>query len=279
MSRLDLHIHTSASDGTLSPQQLIREVIDTGIDVFAVSDHDSTDNLAETSMLSLDKNLNFIPAAEISSFYNGKVFHILCYGSDFFNKHLQDVLYYNQSVWKQIDIARIDWISKREKSASLEEFENYSYDCIRGGWPSLNYLIDKGIISDMYQYFSLHADFCMDRTFTPLEEVIKAINISGGLAFLAHPAYSKDKNDEHMSNNLLNDLLKCGIKGIECYNIYNNSKKEEQFYVSFAKEKNLFISGGSDYHGEFIKERKIGNPYITDKMIGYKWYEDYIIKD
>jgi predicted metal-dependent phosphoesterase TrpH len=279
MSRLDLHIHTSASDGTLTAKELICEIINSGIDVFAVCDHDNIDNIAQTAVLSLRNGLSYIPASEISAYFNGKVFHILCYGCDFSNAGMRQILLYNQSVWADIDIARIEWVSRIDALADPAEFEGYSYDSIRGGWRSLNYMIDKGIIRDMKEYFSLHADFYIDKKFCELPEVISAAINSGGLPFLAHPAYSKDKGEKYMSINLLNELLKCGIKGIECYNIYNHSKEEEQYYLSYAKEKNLHISGGSDYHGGFITERKIGEPYVSSDMIGSKWYEDLIIKD
>lgn len=278
MSRLDLHIHTSASDGTLKPAELIGEVIENNIDVFAVCDHDNIDNLAETSMLSVKNGLNFIPAVEISAYYCDKIFHILCYGCDFSCKYIKQILDYNQSIWDEIDVARIDWVSRLDSLADPKEFESYSYDSVRGGWRSLNYMIDKGIIGNMREYFTLHEDFKIDNTFAPLEEVINAVKDCGGMPFLAHPAYSKDKNDKFMSANLLNDLLKCGIMGIECYNIYNHSKEEEKYYLTFAKEKDIFISGGSDYHGGFITERKIGVPYITSEMIGGKWYEEFIVK-
>ena len=278
MSRLDLHIHTSASDGTLSPAELIDEVRENNIDVFAVCDHDNIDNLAETSMLSVKNGMSFIPAVEISAFYCDKIFHILCYGCDFSNKNIKQILDYNQSIWEEIDIARIDWVARLDELADPAEFESYSYDSVRGGWRSLNYMIDKGIIEDMRQYFSLHEDFKIDNTFTPLQEVISAAKDCGGMPFLAHPAYSKDKNEKFMSVNLLNELLKCGIMGIECYNIYNDTKREEQYYLSYAKEKDLFISGGSDYHGRFIAERKIGAPYITSEMIGGDWYKNCIVK-
>jgi predicted metal-dependent phosphoesterase TrpH len=279
MSRIDLHIHTSASDGTLSPGELIHEVKDNNIEIFAIADHDSIDSLAQVSSLSLKNSLKFIPAAEISAFYKGKVFHILSYGCDFNSEYIKELLEYNQDIWASIDIKRVEWVSKNDWRTNLKEFEKYTYDNTRGGWRSLNYMIDKGIIENMQQYFNMYSDFVMDKTFSPLEEVLSAVKDAGGAPFLAHPAYSKDKNAQFMSINLLNDLFKCGIVGIECYNIYNESKLEEQYYLAYAKEKNLFISGGSDYHGKFISERKIGVPYITTDMLGSNWFNEYIISN
>jgi hypothetical protein len=279
MSRIDFHIHTSASDGTLSPGELIYEVKENNIEIFAIADHDSIDSIEEASLLSLENSLRFMPAAEISSFYKNKVFHILAYGCDFNSKYIKELLEYNQSIWTGIDVERVQWASKNDWRSNLKEFEKYTYDNARGGWRSLNYMIDKGIVENMQQYFNMYSDFVMDKTFASLGEVLKAIKDAGGAPFLAHPAYSKGKNTKYMSINLLNDLLKCGIAGIECYNIYNQSKQEEKYYLAYAKEKNIYISGGSDYHGEFIKERKLGIPYITTDMLGSDWYEEYIISN
>lgn len=274
--QIDLHLHTSASDGTSDPKELVEEIVEKGIGIFAVTDHDTTVNVEKTFAFAKEQGLGFISAAEISAVYDGKIFHILAYGCDIGNRQLKEVLQYNQTVWANIDISRIEWVSRKDRRVNAQEFFSYSYEPSRGGWSSLNYLIDKGIVGNMQEYFMTQTDFVMDENFAYLPDVIEAINASGGKAFLAHPAYSKEKNERVMSADRLDKLVRAGIVGIECYTIYNASKEEEKYYLTYAQEKGLLISGGSDYHGKFITQRKLGVPHITTEMLHGTWYEEMI---
>lgn len=270
--QIDFHIHTSASDGTSDPKELVDEIACSNIEFFAIADHDTMVNVKKTGVLAKEYHLKFMPAAEISAVYDGKIFHILAYGCDEENAHLKEIFHYNQTIWSNIDISRVEWVGKHDIRVNAKEFSDYIHEPTRGGWPSLNYLIDKGIVANMHEYFMTQANFAMDESFAYLVDVTEAIRLAGGKAFLAHPAYSKDKGQKHMSTQRLDALVKSGIQGIECYNIYNASKEEETYYLTYAKEKELLISGGSDYHGQFIIQRKLGKPRITTDMLQGTWY-------
>ncbi len=254
--------------------ELVEEISDMGIGVFAIADHDTTANVEKTAALAKQRGLGFIAATEISAFYDGKIFHILGYGCDIDHVYLKEILQYNQSVWASIDISRIEWVGQRDSRVDAQEFFSYSYEPSRGGWPSLNYLIDKGIVGNMQEYFMTQTDVVLDENFADLADVTKAIAQSGGRAFLAHPAYSKDKNEKFMPAGRLDEVVKMGIAGIECYTIYNASKEEENHYLAYAKERGLLISGGSDYHGKFIAQRKLGVPHVTAQMLQSDWYQE-----
>jgi 3',5'-nucleoside bisphosphate phosphatase len=80
--KVDLHLHTTASDGTWTPRRLVRNIIDAGIRLFAVTDHDTTDNIAEMAMLAGEYELKFIPGVEVNAAWENNNYHILGLGID-----------------------------------------------------------------------------------------------------------------------------------------------------------------------------------------------------
>ena len=96
--RADLHIHTTASDGTWTPPELVEQVLAVGLGALAVTDHDSVANVAETARLAREVGLQFLPAAEICSTKENLSFHILGYGIDITNKHLLALMQHNEAL-------------------------------------------------------------------------------------------------------------------------------------------------------------------------------------
>ncbi len=271
---IDFHIHTSASDGTYSPRRLIDEVLKKQLACFAVTDHDETRHVDEVGALARAYGIGFLRGVEISAVHQGRIYHITTYGCDFDTPMLNDVLRHNNEVWHNIDLARIHSLSTTETHADLAEFLAYRHDESRGGWRSLNYMLDKGIVSDLDEYFSFSFPGTYQSDFTPLADVLKAIRSAGGLAFLAHPAYYKTTGSFFSYENL-DTLFSLGIDGLECYTTYNTSEEEARYYQHYATAHGLLISGGSDCHGDFIPARKLGRPAITVDMVG-SWFEKYI---
>ena len=101
--RTDLHIHTTASDGTWDPGQVVKAVCAAGIEFFAITDHDSVANVAETKQLAESAGLRFITGVELNSTKDGHNYHILGYGIDAKNKNLQELCRHNQRLLEQKD--------------------------------------------------------------------------------------------------------------------------------------------------------------------------------
>ena len=102
--RADLHIHTTASDGTWDPAQVVEAVCAAGIGVFAVSDHDSVANVEETKLLAAQAGLCFLPGVELNSTKDGHNYHILGYGIDSHNTALLELCRHNQRLLEQKDV-------------------------------------------------------------------------------------------------------------------------------------------------------------------------------
>ena len=151
--RADLHIHTTASDGTWDPAQVVQAVRTAGIELFAVTDHDSVANVAETKKLAENTGLCFITGVELNSTKDGHNYHILGYGIDIENKQLQELCRHNQRLLEQKDDDSVRNLIESGWPLSMEEFKRYSYDPHRGGWKALAYLQDKGLCGDVNDFF------------------------------------------------------------------------------------------------------------------------------
>ncbi len=200
---IDLHIHTTDSDGSITLKDLFCEILEKKINIFSVTEHETMVNVNEVRAFAIENNLIYIPGVELTVGYNGRR-HILAYGVDPNNKELQKVM-------------------KKNKV-----------------------LLD----ADPYGDPNLHA--------TP-KEAIDAINSAGGVAVLAHPGARYYDSD---FVKVVNDFVDLGIQGIECFHPDNN-EKITKYCLNFCKEKDLIVTGGSDYHGDCVQSRKLNMMNIS----------------
>ncbi len=263
---VDLHIHSCASDGTLTAEEIIDECINKNITLFSVTDHNSIANNAEIRRVIEPKDISYIQGVEITSTFRGRDFHITVYGFDETNKELKELLRkYTQDVEENFCNKFIETFSKQIPQLNLEEFNAYSYDPRRGGIKLLNYLMDKKALKNLDEYFLLAEDFISRfRIFSLPYEVIDIARKAGGYPFLAHPPAYYNCLDRFPEKEL-DQWREWGIAGIECYSPYFRNGENEK-YIQYCLKNDLLISGGSDYHGTFT-ERKLGSQHITPDMI------------
>ncbi|MGM0446614.1 MAG: PHP domain-containing protein [Bacillota bacterium] len=258
--KVDLHIHTRASDGTWNINELLKELEINSIDIFSVTDHDTIKMVDKL----LDRKLNidsyFIPGIELSSTFDAKEFHITSYGFDKENKDLLDLISYNNKIRSNFNKEIIYYFEKLYNKKLINEYYDYQNDNSRGGWKALNFLIDYKLITGLHDLFEKISIMEEKMIFLPPNEVINIVHKAGGFSFLAHPGayYGKELLDE----DLLIEWIDMGIDGIEAYSPYLNKLSDAKYYVEFCRDNNLMISGGSDSHGSFLKERKLGKPNI-----------------
>lgn len=261
--QVDLHIHTTASDGTWSPAELVREVQRVGLGAFAVTDHDSVGNVAETQALAKAAGLRFLPGAEINTTKAGLNFHVLGYGIDITNKPLLELMAHNDALLRQKDDDSIALLERAGWAVSAAEFKRYEYDRSRGGWRALAYLIDKGLCTDVNDFFKriFTPEHAMGfPTFVTIDEAIKAIHDAGGVAICAHAASGfHGPGLEHVVDILRGEAF----DGFECYHS-SHDEASTQRLLRHCRKHGLLISGGSDCHGTFVAGRYLGEPHITD---------------
>jgi predicted metal-dependent phosphoesterase TrpH len=267
--RVDLHIHTTASDGRWTPQELVAQVLRVGIELFAIADHETVANVAPTAALVGGTGLSFLPGVEISVLVDGRVFHVLGYGVDPQDRGLLDLL--------QANTARLHWaneenlrrLARAGYPVDLDEYAPYQSDPARGGWRALNYLIDKGICTDARDFLTrlyVGALRPPPPDFPPPADVVDAIRAAGGVPILAHPGASLA--DGGVSAATLAPVLEFGVAGLECYSSYHDADTA-RVCRAFCERHGLLITGGSDCHGGFVA-RPLGVPPVdsSDLRLG-----------
>jgi 3',5'-nucleoside bisphosphate phosphatase len=258
--KVDLHIHTQASDGTWSPAQLVKQVRTAGIGLFAVIDHNSMASVAACEALALASGLHFLRGVEISASLDGILYHILAYGIDPTNAALQRLLASNSGQEEAAETEGIRILQRDNFPVDPAAYEAYINNPARGGWKGLNYLIDRGICADVDDFFSRLFDKGRPYPF-PIypkpAEVFSTILAAGGTPILAHPG----ANWLHIAEEVLEDFRQAGMRGLECYTSYHNLDLTQRF-LKWCRRHDLLITGGSDCHGDYAPNRKLGAPSI-----------------
>jgi predicted metal-dependent phosphoesterase TrpH len=259
--RVDLHIHTQASDGTWTPAQLVEAVHAADIGLFAAIDHDSINSVAECEALALKSGLRFLRGVEISTTMKGNLYHMLAYGIDPANEGLRRLLAANQKQHDVTDLECLRLLQRDNFPVDLAAFEAYENNLARGGWKSLNFLIDQGICRDgddfLSRLFGKHRPMPFPEFPAPAE-VIPIVVGAGGVPILAHPGAQWIG----ITDEVLEDFRQLGLRGLECYTIYHNAAMTQRF-LDWCRRHDMLITGGSDCHGDFVLERKLGFPPVT----------------
>ncbi len=260
--RVDLHIHTTASDGRWTPEEVVAGVQGEGIGMFAVTDHDTVGNVLATEALAQKAGLAFLRGVEISTLAEGHLFHVLGYGIDPTAAPLLVALKENREKLEATDDHDIQQLIALGYDIEYDDYLAYDYDRRRGGFKSLRFLIDRGICADVGDFFTnIHAqlehqwpDFIHSRA------AVRLIQAAGGAAILAHPGASLEPVGGVHAETLA-PFLDYGIEGVECHSQYHDAATTQRC-VAWCREHDLLLTGGSDYHGGFVN-RALGKPVIS----------------
>ncbi len=249
----DLHIHTYYSDGTFSPHEVISKAKEIGLGAVSICDHNTVDAYGELRQACSKFGVKLINGVEIDCVFNNKGLHILALGVDIHNAGLLNLLNYNIDVMEQMSIDLIEKMSVDNQILSPIEYENFQRNPKNGGWKGIDYLRSKGFPADYPECMKYYTDYkvSLSKPFYELTKVCDIIHQAGGFAVLAHPDHRID-NDPQIFIDMLQDIYKAGIDGVECY-YPSHSTQIANTCVQFCKEKELLITAGSDCHGEFAK--------------------------
>jgi hypothetical protein len=269
ITRVDLHIHTTASDGCWTPAQVVEGLQALGVGLFAVADHDTVASVKVAEALARQTDLAFLRGVEISAAADGHVFHILGYGIDPEDAELLSFLKENHARLEATDDRVIQNLIASGHAIDVEDYQTYEYARSRGGFKSFNYLIDRGFCTDLKGYFQdIRTNLPHELPdFAPVFEATSIIRRIGGVPILAHPGVSFHY-DGGVTDAGLTQMLAQGIAGVECYS-YAHDAATTAFCVDWCMHHDMLITGGSDYHGGFVG-RALGEPevYIVDLRLG-----------
>ena len=268
-SLIDLHIHSTYSDGVLMPAELVDLAKSQGLSAISITDHDTADGAGEAIQRGLEKGIEVISGIEISSWHGDTSMHILGYlfrsEDEQFNSRLQLL----QQGRETRNIRIIENLNKLGITVELEELLQYSEYGQTGRPHIARLLVDKGIAKTVDLAFKYYlgrgAAAYAERFRFSARDAIAMIREAGGVAVLAHPS-SLDPS-LRSTPSLLKDLHKVGLNGVEVY-YPSHSSKAVKALLKMAGDIGLLITGGSDFHGPERSGYKI-NKWVHKTNIPY----------
>lgn len=251
---IDLHAHTRVSDGELSSEDLIDLAISKDIKVIAITDHDTVDGLDSAIEYAKGKDIMFVPGIELEADIKKGQMHILGLFIQHNNANFVEKLAYISKTRNNRNNIFIEELNKMGFEISLEDLKKVSDGKTIGKPHFARVFLNKGYIKakdEMFdEYFNKPPFNKLKKSPFGPQEIIKMIKEANGIAILAHPQTLK-LNDEDLKEKIM-ELKEYGLDGIECY----HSKQTEEEMVKYrklAKELNLLITKGSDFHGPTVK--------------------------
>ena len=265
----DMHIHSTASDGTMTPAEIVVELLDKDIHICSLTDHDSIDNQKLFLQLARDNGLHAIPGVEVSCKIDKMVYHILAYGFNPDDNRVPAFVDPLLSMMKDSNRELILRMSSDYSEISMEEYDLYTYDRRRGGWESVQYLYDKGLCPSpvdglaYYRTYDCHLSMC---PFPSPAEVIEEIHSWGAYAVLAHPNgyFGATEPSEIQIRQLFDQMKDAGIDGLEGY-YPTHSRLMTETSVAWCMENDMILTAGCDSHGTFVPGRETGKIRIPLK--------------
>ncbi|MCP4714546.1 MAG: PHP domain-containing protein, partial [Deltaproteobacteria bacterium] len=249
---IDLHTHSAASDGHLSPADLIAYAQEKGLQAIALTDHDTVEGLDAALKAGRDLGLEVIPGIEISAVHPGGTMHILGYFIDHTEREFLDKIEVLQLARKERNPKIIQKLQALGIDITMKEVEEEAGSGQVGRPHFAKVLYYKGHVkntrSAFKKYLKQGACAYVDKFRFQPEEAIELIRNAGGIPVLAHPSTLNCKKKTDLEE-LVAGLVDIGLMGLEVY--YPDHKKEQvEFYTSLAAAHSLRMTGGSDFHGK-----------------------------
>jgi predicted metal-dependent phosphoesterase TrpH len=258
--KIDLHNHSYYSDGVLSPSEIVLLAKEQGCDVFALTDHDTTDGLLEAQQKADEIGLQLVHGVEVSAMWSNMTVHIVGLGVDIDNEVLRQGLQRHQE-FRQI---RAEKMARGLGGAGVfNALEKVNIVAKKGMITRTHFaqmLVQEGVCKDMRSVFKRFLTGKkpggVGGKWAEFDEVIEWIHAAGGKAVLAHPLRYRMTNTK--IKRLLSHLSGAGLDGVEV--VTGSSSSDEITLVSqWAKEFGLLASIGSDYHGWPNQRVRIGH--------------------
>jgi len=260
VSKIDLHLHTTASDGSLSPWEIVKKASDEGFSVISITDHDSISGLEEGIEAGSKFNINVIAGVELSVNHETGSLHLLGYGFDIHNQEIIEnlVRVVNSREDRNLNIVRR--LSELGYPISHEEVKAFSGDGTVGRGHIATVLIQKGYVSDIKEAFdrflSRGGPAYVDRFRLEMRTSIEMIHRAGGVAVWAHPGLHGSRLEDLVE--MLPVWSAYGLDGLES-DYSQHSLALRNRLRNLALKNNLIYTGGSDFHGDMKPDVPLGN--------------------
>lgn len=277
--RADLHSHSTCSDGTMTPEQLLHHAAELGLNALSITDHDTIDAYTpDIFTLAKDLKIELLIGVEFSTILDSVSVHLLGYNFSLENPKILDFC----SRHKNRRTVRYREILKLLEAHGMPIIEEELLETAKSTQPSLQdriigrphiaqMMVKLGYVESIQEAFKKYLGdgrscYVQGEYVTP-EETIKILHDAGGIAVIAHPHLIKETK-------VLPRLLKMDIDGIECY--YSKfQESEHRRWFKIAERHNLLITGGSDFHGDVKPSIPLGCSWIDEEH--FRKLQNYVI--
>ncbi|MBN1959086.1 MAG: PHP domain-containing protein [Desulfuromonadales bacterium] len=250
---VDLHVHSTCSDGYYSPEELVHFAKQAELAALAVADHDNIDGIERAMKAGADNHIEVIPAVELSTQWFEYVdMHLLGYGFDFHDPYLVRALEEFQAFRRTRNFQIIEKVNAKLTGENRRPLDPAEVQKLAGGTIGRPHIAqalrNAGYVNTNDEAFERYLVPCnVPKRYFPVDEAIKLIHASGGIAVLAHPPYvTRDRKKLEL---LIAELVELGLDGIEAYN--NGSGLDDtDWLIRLARQHGLVVTGGSDFHGD-----------------------------
>ena len=260
----DLHLHTSFSDGTYSPEELTEHGRRHGLSAMALTDHDTIEGCQRMAVACEQAGIEFVPGTELTAEINGYEVHLLGYFVDLSNARFLAEMSSFQNVRQdriREMVARLNEIGVPLKAETVFKLAS----CRSPGRPHVaRALVQEGFCTSVDEGFERflkkHRHAWVPKRRMSAADAISLVHEANGLAVLAHPGLNR-------TDDMIPELVEAGLDGIECFHTRHNPAMAEH-YLNVAARHRLLVTGGSDCHG-----MSKGRPLIGTVKLEFRYYQ------
>ncbi len=276
ISMIDLHTHTTASDGQYSPRELMQKAAEKSISVLAITDHDTVAGLEEGAQAAQEYGITFVPGIELNIQRPGCEFHLLGLGLQTISASMRDIIQFLMDSRNERNQFVVSKMNEDGIDVTLEQIQSEFPGQVLGRPHFAAWLEEHSIVRHRQQAFDKYLargrPWHVERVGANLDESIQAIYDSGGIPVLAHPMslyLSWTKLEP-----VLVDFHERGILGMECF--HPGARVGECLRLEeIARRLGFFVTAGSDFHGEKVRaDRKPGHTCGGKKIDDRFWLEE-----
>lgn len=272
--KIDLHIHTTYSDGMMSPSEIVDTALDCGLECIALTDHDNvlSHKIANDYIKEKNLNLEVIQGVEINTIYKGWEVHILGYFMDKDNQDFVNMLKFQQKARIEQTHQIIDRLTKKAGlKIKFEDVQKLVAPQGSIGRPHIARAIttcggSANILEAYAKYINNKSDVYVERKTVTPHDAVEVIAEAKGIPVFAHPI------DVDIADDLTKELVNYGLRGIEAYHRKHSPAAVEHF-STLAEEFGLIVTGGSDFHapslnhGTILMGKNFVPEWVYDKLM------------
>ncbi len=259
---IDLHSHSTFSDGSLTPEQLVEEGVAIGLAALALTDHDTVAGLPRFLAAGSGHPIRLVPGVEISVDCAHGVMHMLGYWMDLENPELVRQLEWIRDGRQLRNRDMLDKLNALGFAMTWEEVQSFAGEDVVGRPHFAQVMLKKGYVQDKNEAFDRWLGDgkpgYADRPRLTDRVAVELIRQAGGVAVLAHPFTLRIGRDEMAT--LFQSLAEAGLAGVECY-YSEHSADLTRDYLELARQCHLVPTGGSDFHGEVAPNIRLGTGF------------------